>query len=234
MEAWIDHPNVTAVVWGGLPSSESGDTLVDILYGRETPSGKLPYTIARNESDYYGQIVTTPEGAPQINYTEGVFIDYRYFTTNNISVRYPFGYGLSYTTFGYEDLDVIVTQNPFAEMHRPVNYAANAPGGDTRLFETVVTVTAKITNTGDWHGREVVQLYLGMPAEAEEPRAILRGFQDITLDPGDTGTVRFELRRKDVSYWNVVNQRWDYAKGEYIIYVGASSEDFRLQQTFSL
>lgn len=73
-----------------------------------------------------------------------------------------------------------------------------------------------------------------MPAEAEEPPAILRGFQDITLDPGDTGTVKFELRRKHISYWNVVNQRWDYANGDYKLYIGASFEDMRLESIFSL
>lgn len=148
MGAWIDHPNVTAVIWGGLPSSESCDALVDILYGRETPSGKLPYTITCKESDYYGRIVTTPAEAPQINYTKGVFIDYRYFAHYNISIRYPFGFGLSYTDFEYAKVKTAISQNPFAEMHQSVNYRANAPGGDTRLFETVVTVTVDITNTG--------------------------------------------------------------------------------------
>jgi beta-glucosidase len=101
MEKWINHPNVTAVLWANLPGQESGKALVDILWGKETPSEKLQYTIAKDSNDYYAKLVTTPQPQPQINYTEGVFTDYRYFAAQNISVRYPFGFGLSYTNFRY-------------------------------------------------------------------------------------------------------------------------------------
>ncbi|KAI9728097.1 MAG: hypothetical protein M1834_007813 [Cirrosporium novae-zelandiae] len=236
MDTWINHPNVSAVVWGGLPGQASGDALVDILYGHENPSGKLPYTILKHESDYYAKKITQPKPYPQINYTEGVWTDYRYYKAHNISMQFPFGFGLSYTSFGYSALNITNRKaNPFAGMNESVSYLADAPGGDKRLFETVVTLTVNITNTGSYHGREIAQLYLGFPQSAEEPNGgILRGFEDISLDPGEMGMVRFDLRRKDVSYWDVVRQRWEVADGSYTVYIGASSTDFKLEGTFEL
>ena len=109
LEAWIDHPNVTAVLWAGLPGQESGNSLVDVLYGSYNPSGRLPFTIARNRSDYVADVIyidTAVPATPQINYTEGLNIDYRHFLSANITPRYEFGYGLSYTTFNFTNLQV--------------------------------------------------------------------------------------------------------------------------------
>ncbi|WRT64194.1 uncharacterized protein IL334_001123 [Kwoniella shivajii] len=107
MEEWIDHPNITAVLWAGLQGQESGNSLVDILYGSYNPSGRLPYTIAKNQSDYPANInyVNTDEiQHPPVEYTEQLNIDYRHFLSKNITPRYEFGYGLSYTTFQYTNL----------------------------------------------------------------------------------------------------------------------------------
>ncbi len=109
MESWIDHPNVTAVLWAGLPGQESGNALVDILYGRYNPSGRLPYTIAKKRGDYPAEIIyvnTSIPAEPQVNYTEGLFIDYRHFLQQNITPRYEFGFGLSYSKFNYTNLQV--------------------------------------------------------------------------------------------------------------------------------
>lgn len=109
LEAWIDHPNVTAVLWAGLPGQESGNSLVDVLYGSYNPSGRLPYTISRNRTDFPAEVVYEDElvpGALQINYTEGLNIDYRHFMSRNIRPRYEFGYGLSYTSFNFTNLQV--------------------------------------------------------------------------------------------------------------------------------
>ena len=109
MEEWIDHPNVTAVLWAGLPGQESGNSLVDVLYGAYNPSGRLPYTIAKNRSDYSADIVYVNSSTPaitQVNYTEGLFIDYRHFLAQNITPRYAFGFGQSYTRFNYTNLEV--------------------------------------------------------------------------------------------------------------------------------
>lgn len=94
MEKWIEHPNVTAVLWAGLPGQESGNSLVDVLYGAYSPSGRLPYTIAKRREDYPADIdyvpVRGPPYQPQVNYTEGLFIDYRHFQERKITPRYPF------------------------------------------------------------------------------------------------------------------------------------------------
>ena len=119
MDQWYDNPNVTAILWAGLPGQESGNAIVDVLYGRVNPGGKLPFTMGRKESDYGADIIFKPTNghdAPQDAFTEGVFIDYRWFDKNNITPTYEFGYGLSYTSFSYSNLSVTV--------HSTGNYSA--------------------------------------------------------------------------------------------------------------
>lgn len=109
MEQWIDHENITAVLWAGIPGQESGNALVDVLYGDYNPSGRLPYTIARKREDYPADIDYVSTDTPvetDVNYTEGLFIDYRHFQAKGISPRFPFGYGGSYTSFEYSNLKV--------------------------------------------------------------------------------------------------------------------------------
>lgn len=109
MEEWIDHPNITAVIWAGVPGQESGNGLVDVLYGSYNPSGRLPFTIAKERSDYPADIIYVnsdePE-TPQVEYTERLNIDYRGFLSGNITPRFEFGYGLSYTQFDFGDVNV--------------------------------------------------------------------------------------------------------------------------------
>ncbi|KAK7189677.1 Beta-glucosidase cel3A [Paraphaeosphaeria sporulosa] len=214
LEPYIDNPNVVAVVWAGLPGQESGNGLVDILYGAASPSGKLPYTIAKQPSDY-GTAVTSGDDA-----SWDLFIDYRRFDKNNITPRFEFGFGLSYTNFTYDALTV--TGAPTAG---PAT-GAKAPGGPADLFETVATVTAKITNSGGVAGAEVPQLYIGYPASANAPPKQLRGFNKLNLAVGASGTATFKLRRRDLSVWD--GGRWVVPSGEFGVFVGASSRDLRL------
>jgi beta-glucosidase len=107
LEEWIDHPNVTAVLFAGLPGQESGNSLTDVLYGAVNPSGRLPFTIAKHREDYGVKLTNSSTVAvPQQDFTEGLFIDYRHFDKNGITPRYEFGYGLSYTTFKYSHLNI--------------------------------------------------------------------------------------------------------------------------------
>ena len=107
VEAWIDNPNITAVLWAGVPGQESGNGLVDVLYGWYNPSGRLPYTIAKAREDYPADVLyDSPEEYPPIRYSEGLNIDYRHFMANNIAPRFEFGYGLSYTSFNYYNLQI--------------------------------------------------------------------------------------------------------------------------------
>lgn len=115
MQSWIEHDNVTAVLLAHLPGQESGNSLVDILYGDVNPSGRLPYTIGKSIKDYgpTGGILEKPNGAiPQVDFTEGLYIDYRYFDRNEISPRYDFGFGLSYTTFEFSKMVIITSLTP--------------------------------------------------------------------------------------------------------------------------
>jgi len=110
LDSWYDNENVTAILWAGLPGQESGNAIADVLYGRVNPSGKLPFTFGRQRSDYGTDVLYQPNNgrnAPQDDFNEGVFIDYRYFDKQGLDPIYEFGFGMSYTTFSYSGLDVI-------------------------------------------------------------------------------------------------------------------------------
>ncbi|KAK4167973.1 family 3 putative glycoside hydrolase [Cladorrhinum sp. PSN259] len=231
VDQFADHPNVTGIIFAHLPGEASGRALVSILYGKSNPSGKLPYTVARNETDY-GPFLgpSQPEGIfkrfPQSNFTEGVFVDYRHFDAQNITPRYAFGFGLSYTTFGYSGLSIKKSSSAnFYEV--PIGPVGQ--GGQEDLWDVLVTVEAEVSNTGDVAGAEVAQLYVGIPAGGSPVRQ-LRGFEKVFLNASSgSETVRFELTRRDLSVWDVVRQTWRLVLGEqYKIEVGGSSRDLSL------
>ncbi|KAK7543761.1 beta-glucosidase-like protein [Phyllosticta citricarpa] len=234
VDPFIDHENVTAVIFAGTPGQESGNSLVDILYGDVSPSGKLHYTVARQESDY-GKLLgptISDEWFPQSDFDEGLYIDYRAFDTKlNVTPRFEFGFGLSYTTFSYADLhveDVASAENTSVSAF-PDPSIPLVQGGHPQLWDTLYNVTAVITNNGTTgaSGAEVAQLYLGIP---NAPLRQLRGFDKVgPLAPGESATAVFELRRRDLSIWNVVAQQWELQKGSYKLWVGASSRDLRLE-----
>ncbi|GJP92096.1 beta-d-glucoside glucohydrolase D [Aspergillus niger] len=225
MDQWIEHDNVTAVLYGSLLGQESGNSIVDILYGDVNPSGRLIHTIAKNESDYNVKICYTA----QCNFTEGVYLDYRYFDAHNVTPRYPFGHGLSYTTFSYSDLNI---EKPSTLSKYPTG--EKAVGGNSDLWDIVGNVSVKVANTGSLDGAEVPQLYLGFPTAAQQPVRQLRGFERVEIASGKQSQVTFQLRRRDISYWDVPAQQWLVASGDYKVYVGASSRDLKLNGTFTV
>lgn len=238
VDQFVDHPNITAIIMAHLPGEESGTALVQILYGDANPSGKLPYTVAKNESDYGDLLLPdqaiAPYGIfPQSNFTEGNFIDYRHFDREEIEPRYEFGFGLSYTTFALEDLNVAVLSNASLDRYPrgPI-----VQGGPVGQWDLVARVTARVTNTGDMAGAEVAQLYLGIPDDEEHtiPARQLRGFTKPFLEPGESADVTFELTRRDLSVWDVVAQKWALGEGEYKVFVGTSSRDLPLEGTFTI
>ncbi|KAI9434686.1 glycoside hydrolase family 3 protein [Lactarius indigo] len=241
LEPWIDHPNVTAVVWAGLGGTETGNALVDILYGGVNPSGRLPYTIAKSPSDYSAQLVTggTSDEIVDITYSEGLFIDYRHFDAANIAPRYEFGFGLSYTTFEYSSLSISSVAGGQGQDGAPeANWAAGKPnpqviGSSTALWLHLpaFSVSFTVKNTGAVAGTEIPQVYLHFPADAGEPPSVLRGFTDVDLRPGEARSVMITLSRYDLSIWDVVSQSWIRPAGTYSLSVGASSRDFRLKGT---
>ncbi|KAK3950290.1 glycoside hydrolase superfamily [Pseudoneurospora amorphoporcata] len=261
VDPWISHPNVTAVLMAGLPGQESGNSLVDILYGDVTPSGRLPYTIAKKESDY-GHLLNPSTGQkdggdpffPEDNFVEGLHIDYRFFDRHEIEPRFEFGFGLSYTSFSYSDLEIHVSIAPWVEEIMP-SFAATrlaefpdpdtpiVQGGHPDLWETLFVVRCSIENTGEkYEASEVAQLYVSIPSEEDQegeenetPVRQLRGFKRVgPLAPGEEGQAKFELTRRDLSVWDVEAQQWRLRRGEYKVWVGASSRDLRLNGTFEI
>ncbi|CAF1215218.1 unnamed protein product [Adineta steineri] len=235
LEAWIDHPNVVGVVWSGMPGSEYGPAIVDVLFGDYNPGGKMVFTLAKKDSDFGTDISQTYNS----NYTEGVFLDYRHFDKFNIVPRYSFGFGLSYTTFSFTQLDISKagkgkhTASSQYQQHRIKSYANVAA---SKVFEPVYEITFTITNTGKVDGSEVPQLYVGFPAEAEQPPKILRGFERVYLAAGESKQVTLVLTQRDISYWNVINQKWVTAPGTYNVWISTSANnaDVKLQSSFNV
>lgn len=228
LDAWIENDNVTAVIYGGLLGQESGNSLVDVLYGDVNPSGRLSHIIAKNESDYHVQICETAV----CNFTEGNYIDYRYFDKYNVTPRYEFGYGLSYTTFDYSGLSVNITNSTALASTYPTG--GLAVGGKTDLWDEVISASVTVANNGTVDGNEVSQLYVEYSAAADQPVRQLRGFERTLITSRSSATVTFSVRRRDISFWDVVAQEWGIASGDYVFSVGASSRDLRASQTLAI
>ncbi|KAI7860847.1 beta-glucosidase [Circinella umbellata] len=205
---WIDHENIKAVVWPGLPGQETGNSLADVLFGDVNPSGRLPYTIAKNEEDYAAHI--SPEY--NIEYTEKLALGYRHFDANDIEPLFAFGYGLSYSTFEYEKIKINTNR-----------------GKD----DILATATAFVKNTGDVDGAEVPQAYISFPESAGEPPKVLRGFERVFIKAGQQTKVTFEFKKMDLSIWTE-ESGWTVPEGEYTVHVGSSSRDIHQTATFSL
>lgn len=154
--------------------------------------------------------VSFPGDSTGVRYGEGLFVGYRGYDAAARDVAFPFGHGLSYTTFEYSDL------------------TASASGND-------VTVSVRVTNTGRREGREVVQVYVSKPDSAvvRGPRE-LKGFSDVTLAPGESGTVTIHIPGDELAYWSVLDEAWVVERGQYGISVGASSRDLRGEASVSL
>ncbi|KAM6512062.1 hypothetical protein FALCPG4_017049 [Fusarium falciforme] len=232
VEPFADHPNVSAIIYAHLPGQDSGRALVSLLYGDENFSGRLPYTVAKNESDY-GHMLdpAQPSGAhklyPQSNFTEGVYTDYRYFDANNIEPRYEFGFGLSFTTFGYSNLAIRKTYGKSLSQY-PQGLIGS--GGQRDLWDVLVEVSVEVRNTGRYKGKEVAQLYLERPDRSKW----LRGFEKVLTNPGERKRVTFPLTRRDLSEWDSAAQNWKLLRGPVKLSVGASSRKLLLHSTLKL
>lgn len=233
VDEWIDHPNVTAVLYAHVPGQDSGRALVEVIYGKQSPSGRLPYTVARKESDYGALLEpVVPSGTenefyPQSNFSETVYIDYKAFIADNIAPRFEFGYGLTYSNFSYSNLETRLT--PRADLgYLPKNNSTVTEGGVPALWDIVAEVHCTVQNTGTVAAAEVAQLYIGIP---NGPAKVLRGFEKKTLEPNEQIHVVFELTRRDLSHWDVGKQAWGLQAGQYPVYVGKSVLDIQLNSS---
>ncbi|KAF3388245.1 putative beta-glucosidase G [Talaromyces pinophilus] len=248
---WADNANITGIIAAHLPGEQAGNSIVDVLFGDVGPSGKLPYTIAYNESDYNAPIVNFTDidnsdaNIWQSNFTEGLMIDYRHFDYNNITPRYEFGYGLSYTNFSISNLLIStnVTSGAVSATPCSLNGTVAPPGGNPDLYTVLASVQVTIQNTGKVAGRAVPQVYLSFPSFQTNvsddglptPVKVLRGFDRTDdLKAGQRVTLTFNLRRMDVSSWDVVQQEWVIPSGDFSVLAGWSSRDLPLSGSLTL
>jgi len=205
---WAD--SVAAIVFAWFPGQESGNALASVLFGDVNPSARLPVTFPVNENDWFsGQASQYPGVNLNINYSEKLLVGYRWYDARKIKPLFPFGHGLSYTTFSYTDLKI------------------SATGAD-------VMVSLSLANTGKLDGDEIVQLYLGFPASAQEPPQVLRGFQKVHVPAGTQQQVVLGLTADDLSIWDTTRRGFVVPSGTFTVYVGASSRDIQLTGTFTI
>jgi beta-glucosidase len=211
IQSWINQ--VPALLHAWYPGENGGQALGEILFGQVNPSGKLPITMEKSLADNPTTAnYPTTSDALSIRYTEGLFVGYRGYEENHIQPQYPFGYGLSYTTFAYSDLKIAPPQL----------------NGNNH-----VTVSFTVTNTGNLAGAEIAELYVGQQnPPITRPIKELKGFQKVFLDPGASQKVSLELDQRSVAYFNTTIHQWDGLPGTYNVLVGASSQDIRLSDQF--
>ncbi|MEJ5265624.1 MAG: glycoside hydrolase family 3 C-terminal domain-containing protein [Bacteroidales bacterium] len=222
------NPNTVVVLNGGTPTKtknwlnkvkalvhmyyigqETGNAIAQVLAGDVSPAGKLPFTFIAdyNQSPAFKDY----KKSLKVPYSEGVFVGYRYLDKNRMEPTFPFGYGLSYTTFAYKNLKI-------------------TDEGNRRY-----TISVEVSNTGSRAGDEVVQLYIAPPQSAvERPLKELKGFGRVSLKPGETKTVTIGLKERDFAYWDVDSKGWKVEPGKYQVLIGASSKDIRLKDVIEI
>jgi len=211
MSQWIDR--VPAILEAWYPGQEGGTAVAQLLFGDFDPSGRLPISIERRWEDnpvhdnYYPK-----PGTRKVEYKEGVFVGYRYYDKSQTKPLFPFGHGLSYTTFAYKNLNV------------------SAPSSDHQ-----VTVSFDITNTGPRPGTDVAQVYVG-DSHAPVPRPVkeLKGFSKVMLNPGETRNVSVKLDKRSFSYYDVKSHSWAVSPGAFQIFVARSAADVQLTGSVTL
>lgn len=213
MTRWLDQ--VPGLVQAWYSGQEGGTALAQILFGEYNPSGKLPATFERNREDNPAMHSYYPQKKDKhVEYTEGVFVGYRGYERAGVKPLFPFGYGLSYTTFAYSDLKITP--------------AAKDSGG-------VVEVSFKVANIGSREGAEIAQVYVGdSHASVPRPEKELKGFAKVNLRPGEARVVNVRLDPRAFSFYDVRKHSWSAEPGVFSILVGSSSADIKLQGKYLL
>jgi len=215
MSSWLDKTPALVDMWYG--GQEGGHALAAVLFGDANPSGKLPVTLPKRYEDNpaYGHY---PGENLQVSYDEGIYVGYRYYDTKKVEPAFPFGFGLSYTTFQYDNMGATPRL---------------ANNGKSSNFNVVVDVS--VQNTGSRAGAEVVQLYVKeSKPKIDRPIHELKGFQRVLLQPGETKWVHFRIDRSAFSYWDPATKSWTTDPGEYEIQLGSSSRDIRQKKAVNI
>lgn len=238
---WANNTKIGAILAAHYPGQESGNSIVDVLWGDVAPSGRLPYTVPHSAEDAGPAVVnlTQPVDDPlawQADFSEGQLIDYRHYDAQGIEPLYEFGFGLTYTTFTIDEsgTSVALVGGPVAD--RPNATSPVQPGGHAELWEDVVVVKTSVSNTGNTTAHAVPQLYLSFPDSAPEgtPVKVLRGFEKVLVEAGASADVEFRLQRRDVSYWDTDDKAWVIPSGDFVFLVGFSSRDLPVEKTFAV
>ena len=218
---WLDQ--VSAVLEAWYPGARGGDAIANILFGDVNPSGKLPISFPKSEADLPHATIPAPSTPPKepteeelnpppalidANYTEGLKVGYRWFDAENKEPLFPFGFGLSYTSFAYSELKITSGSQP--------------------------QVSFRLKNTGSRAGAETAQLYLGLPPSAGEPPKRLVAWKKVQLAPDKEETVTLKLDPRLMSIFNVEKNDWELVPGDYRVYAGGSSRDTPLTGTLSV
>ena len=218
MSDWIE--DVPAVIEAWYPGLEGGNVIADILFGDVNPSGKLPITFPKkledspahkSERTYPGikERINNSKPLKKVFYDEGIFVGYRHFDKNNIEPLFPFGYGLSYTTFKYENLKI-----KKAEISK----------------NDKIEISVDITNTGNRNGAEIMQIYINdCECSAERPPKELKAFKKVFLEPGEKQTINFELYPNILSFFDPKSNKWIIESGKFKVLVASSSRDIKLE-----
>lgn len=199
------HNSLKAILHGYLYGQAGASAMLELITGKANPSGRLneTYPVRYEDTPAYRNFPSTERTA---EYREAIYIGYRYYDSSKVRVQYPFGFGLSYTTFEYSDL---------------------------RVNQKGVRVT--VANTGSFDGAEVVQLYVGLPnAIVFRPEKELKGFAKVFLKKGESKEIAIPFDDKTFRYWNVKTNRWEIEMGRYVVMVGASVSDIRLKETLEV
>jgi len=205
LEGW--HDSVPAILETWLLGQAGGSAVADVLFGRVNPSGRLAESIPIRVQDNPSYLNFPGEG-DEVRYGEGIFVGYRYYETAEVPVRYPFGFGLSYTTFGYDALEV---------------------------SRDGMRASVRVTNTGERAGKELVQLYVSAPdAAVPTPARQLRAFEKVALEPGESTMVTFLLDDRAYAYWDLRTSDWLVAAGNYVLSIARNSHEVELSASVRL
>jgi beta-glucosidase len=201
MSSW--ESDVPSIIFSWYSGMEGGNALAKIIYGDINPSGKLPFTIAKNSNDY-------PYFNPYTDtITYGYYHGYSLFEKYKKDIAYPFGHGLSYSKFKYENFNL-------------VNYNPN---------DSILNFSVDLTNVSNIGGKEISQLYVGFEnSEIDRPLKLLRDFKKVYLDAGEKKSINFKINKSDLSYYNTEKNKWINEKIEYNFYVGGSSNENHLMK----
>ncbi len=211
---WIDRVGAVLQVW--YPGVRGGQAIAAVLFGKVNPSGKLPITFPKNDADLpHPVLIGPPPGGDMlhpklfdVNYTEGLKVGYKWYDAEKKEPLFPFGFGLSYTTFAYSHLQV-------------------ASGRE-------VSVTFKVQNTGGRLGAEVAEVYLALPSNSGEPPKRLVGWEKSVYQPGETHSITVKIQPRMLAIFDVAKNAWEILPGDYRVYVGSSSRQLPLQSMFSI